>query len=202
VSLLARYQGSDQQEKRDKHIKRIKSSVNNLTQILNDFLSISKLEEGKTSLHLAGFQLEAIAQQAIEDIEPVLRPGQRIYFRHSGESSLFYSEPHLIKNILINLLSNAIKYSPENQPIDVRSFQHGNHLKIEVSDKGIGIPENEQHRLFNRFFRAENAINIQGTGLGLHIVKKYVDLLRGEISFNSKLEAGTTFTVILPSTNP
>jgi signal transduction histidine kinase len=102
----------------------------------------------------------------------------------------------ILRNIITNLLSNAIKYSPEDKDIDFISMIEGNDLKFTIKDSGIGIPDEEQKYLFERFFRAKNASNIQGTGLGLNIVKKYVDLLGGEVSFSSAENEGTTFTVI------
>jgi signal transduction histidine kinase len=100
--------------------------------------------------------------------------------------------------VLFNLLSNAIKYSSENKEI-IFSVEIGDELVIQVQDKGMGIPEEEQQHLFERFFRAKNATNIQGTGLGLNIVQKHVDLMGGTIDFISKLDEGTTFIITLPT---
>ncbi|GAA4829820.1 sensor histidine kinase [Algivirga pacifica] len=198
ASLIARYPEAHQQEKRDKHIERIKSSVNNLTQILNDFLSLSKMEEGKTMLHLSTFELSQEVQSICEEMYAVKKIGQSINYQHEGEEIICRSDKQVIKNILINLLSNAIKYSSAGKTIWVRTHQKGDHLCLSVKDEGIGIPKSEQGHLFERFFRAENATNIQGTGLGLHIVKKYVDLIKGDISFDSQLDEGTTFKISLP----
>ncbi|MEN7548372.1 ATP-binding protein [Rapidithrix thailandica] len=198
VSLISRYTGSEHGEKRLKHINRVKSNVNHLTQILNDFLSISKLEEGKMELHPACFQIEELCGEITEDMQAVAKRGQQIAYSHPTNGLEICLDRQILKNILINLLSNAIKYSPEDKKIDFVSTLEKQQLVIRISDKGIGIPEEEQQHLFSRFFRAENAINIQGTGLGLHIVKKYVDMLGGSISYQSKLNQGTTFMVTLP----
>ena len=107
---------------------------------------------------------------------------------------------NILKNILINLLSNASKYSAEGNEIGLNLIIYDNGLKIEVKDNGIGIPDNEQAKLFNsRFFRAGNVTNIEGTGLGLTIVKKYLSLVGGDISFKSKENVGSTFTVLIPN---
>ena len=104
----------------------------------------------------------------------------------------------LIRHILVNLLSNAIKYSSEDDTILLNIYQGDDTIDIKVTDYGIGIPKAEQANLFDRFFRARNATNIKGTGLGLHIVKKYVDIMEGTIDFKSELDRGTTFSLTLP----
>jgi signal transduction histidine kinase len=104
----------------------------------------------------------------------------------------------LLKNVLYNLLSNAIKYSPDGKPIDCLVATHDGELQISIRDYGIGIPEEEQQHLFTRFFRAHNVENIQGTGLGLNIVKRYLELMQGNITFESKLGEGTVFNVQIP----
>ena len=109
-----------------------------------------------------------------------------------------YSDPKLIKNIFLNLISNAIKYSNEGSKIEIAAKRQNGQVQIDVTDEGLGIPEDEQKNIFTRFYRAGNATNIQGTGLGLHIVKKYVELMNGQITFRSKLNVGTTFTLKLP----
>ena len=123
------------------------------------------------------------------------KPKQDIVIK--GEAITLTSDPHILKNVLLNLISNAIKYSPEDGKIEL-STSNGSAYKIEVKDHGIGIPKKDQDQMFERFHRAENATNIQGTGLGLHIVKKYVELLNGTISFNSQEDMGSTFSVSLP----
>jgi signal transduction histidine kinase len=96
---------------------------------------------------------------------------------------------------MINLISNAIKFSPEKATIQVLSENNGNKIIISVKDEGLGIPEDDMKHLFERFFRGKNVVNIQGTGLGLHIVSKYIDLMGGTIDVQSELEKGTAFTL-------
>ena len=103
-----------------------------------------------------------------------------------------------MKNILFNLLSNALKYTNEDGLTQCNISTEKNTLKIKISDNGIGIPESDQERLFDRFFRASNVEAIQGTGLGLNIVKQYVSLLDGNLSFESKEGVGTTFEISIP----
>ena len=104
----------------------------------------------------------------------------------------------MLKNICFNLLSNAIKYSNEDGTIKFIYRKEGDNLILIVKDEGIGIPKSEQHNLFLRFFRAKNASGIQGTGLGLYIVKKYVDEMNGSITFTSEIKKGSTFQIQLP----
>jgi signal transduction histidine kinase len=103
-----------------------------------------------------------------------------------------------VKNILLNLLSNAIKFSPENGLIELNIANKRDVLHISIKDSGIGISEEDQVHLFSSFYRGRNAVNIQGTGLGLHIVKRYVDILQGTISLKSKIGEGTIVSLQLP----
>lgn len=198
VSLIGRYTTTETQDKRLKHINRIKSSVQNLTQILEDFLSLSKLEEGKRQDSKHIFDLSTLILSTIEEVSTFAKLGQILEYEHSGEMSVIYSNTQNIKNILINLLSNAIKYSPSNSKIYISSIIDATTVTISVRDEGMGIPLDQQKHLFSRFFRADNAVAIQGTGLGLYIVKKYLENIDGTIDFVSEPEQGTTFTICIP----
>ncbi len=202
ASLIEKYNAPGDLDKRLKHTGRIKSSVHNLTQILNDFLSISKLEEGKVHLNLCELDLRPFVEEVLEEMSALAKPGQRLQYRHAGESPCLCTDKQSLRNILINLISNAIKYSPEGQPVEVDSAHADGRVTLTVRDHGIGIPAADQPHLFTRFYRAHNAANIQGTGLGLTIVKRYVDLLRGTITFRSEEGEGTRFTVTLPTVHP
>ncbi len=194
ASLLAKYTQSDEQEKRDRHILRIKSSVNNLTDILNDFLSIGKMEDGKIKASPVIFDLEELLGGLASEMQNHVKSGQEILFSYAGHKTA-YLDPSLLRNAVINLLSNAIKFSPEHKKIQLSGLNADDQICISVKDNGIGISGEDQKHLFERFFRANNAVNIQGTGLGLHIVAKYVELLGGEIEFKSELEEGTEFMI-------
>ena len=198
ASLISRYADIDQQEKRERHVNKIKSSVQNLTSILNNFLSIEKVERGQVQAEMQQIDLSGIIDETAEELKDVLKPGQYIDLQYRLEKNCVTSDPKLLKNILINLLSNASKYSSEGQKIILAVSTTDTRLKIIVQDFGIGIPKIEQKNLFQAFYRAENVTNIQGTGLGLNIVKKYVDLLHGNINFTSEEFKGTTFTITTP----
>lgn len=198
ASLLGKYNGEDEGEKRMKHISRIKSAVTNLTGILNDFLSISKLEEGKENNSPSEFDIAELTMEVADEMQAVVHENQNVKYCHLSDRTNVTLDKQIIKNILLNLISNAIKYSPRGEDVNVTTEINRETLVVTVEDSGIGIPEKDQHYLFSRFFRATNAGNIQGTGLGLNIVKKYMDLLQGNIDLTSKENKGTKFILTIP----
>lgn len=196
--LLEQYTGME--GKTGKHILRIKNAVSGMKGILEDFLSLGKLEEGLIQInreHLDRGELHELITMIIDEMEQMLKPGQQILFEHSGNHQITIDK-HLLKNILVNLLSNAIKFSPETTSIHLRYELTTENLSITIQDRGIGISEEDQQHLFKRFFRGKNASNIQGTGLGLHIVKSYLELVGGTLEIQSKVNIGTTFTLTIP----
>ncbi len=198
VSLLSKYAGkADSEDKQLKHINRIKTSVHHLTNILNDFLSLDKLEEGKVEMHFSRIDLPGFSEEIVADLEGMTKQGQKISYTHTGKSEVNVDK-QMLNNIFNNLLSNAIKYSPEESEIKFETAVNNGDLIAMIRDSGIGIPKEEQEHLFERFFRAKNAVNIQGTGLGLNIVKKYLDMAGGNIDFTSAPDTGTTFTIKIP----
>lgn len=196
ASLIQRYNDPATADKRDRHLQRIKANVNNLTNLLNDFLSLEKLEQGTIENVLTPTDLQKLCRDTIEDMEGTCKEGQQIELVVLGETRLISMDAHIFRNILNNLLSNAIKYSPEQSLIRLTLEFDEQTVRIRVADKGVGIPADEQQRLFQQFFRAKNTTGISGTGLGLSIVKKYLDLVGGSISFESR-PGDTIFTVTL-----
>jgi PAS domain S-box-containing protein len=193
--LLQKYVTTEEQAKREKHIDRIISSVNTLTDILNDFLSVGRIEEGKILIKKSKIDPKQFMNNIIDEIKGTTKTGQNIYYAHRGEDQMFI-DTTLLKHIIFNLVSNAIKFSPENSQIVVRTEVDSGFLSITVKDSGIGIPKSDQIHLFERFFRASNTLNIQGTGLGLHIVARYVQLLSGTIECISDSGQGTEMKVV------
>ena len=194
ASLVAKYTQTEEQNKRDKHIQRIRSAVSNLTDILNEFLSIGRIEEGKIQANFSTFNIKEQAQLVCNEMQTILKPGQQIRIRHEGKP-IVNLDLSLLRNVFINLISNALKFSPENSYIDVETEVNENRILISIRDYGIGISEEDKKHLFERFFRGKNVTNIQGTGLGLHIVSKYVELMNGHIIAESELEKGTKFII-------
>lgn len=200
ASLINEYNKPEQEEKKIKHVNRIKSAVNNLNDILSDFLSISKMEEGKIHPEYKLFDLFELADEVANDMRITAKPGQKIIYSPEGVSKVFLDNK-LLRNILINLISNAIKFTDENKSIILKTTVTKSNAIIEIEDQGIGISEEDQKHLFERFFRGSNALNIQGTGLGLHIVGNFIDLLKGHITLSSKLNIGTTIKINFPLSN-
>jgi signal transduction histidine kinase len=198
ASLIEHYLTPELAEKRHKHIDRVKSSVKNLTEILNDFLSLEKLEQGKVEASSEDFGLRTFIEDVIDEIEGMVkRKRQKIRFMYDGPEEV-HQDKKLLRNVLLNLLSNAVKYSLEEKEIVVRAQVKEGKVTISIKDEGMGIPAEAQKDLFTTFFRARNAATIQGTGLGLNIVKRYVELMDGSIHFTSKEHGGSTFTVEFP----
>jgi PAS domain S-box-containing protein len=193
--LLSKYTKTEEQQQREKHIQRIVSSVTSLTEILNDFLSVGKIEEGNIQPQYSDFDIKNMMQIRISEVQHLLKAGQTINYTHSGGNSMVYFDQSILKHIVINLLSNAIKFSNERTQIELQTNVTANKISISVKDQGIGIPVEDQLQLFKRFYRSSNVTNIQGTGLGLHIVKKYVDLMNGRIVCNSIPDKGTEFII-------
>ena len=198
ANLISRQNEAGKEEKRVRNIDRIKSNVKTLVGILDDFLSLGKLEEGKVTLRPEKFDLVDFAGSTLPELDGYKKEGQEIDIRSNKDIILVALDKQIIRNVLLNLLSNALKYSPKGETITLEINCKDSGLVLNVIDRGIGIPEEEQQNLFKRFYRARNVTNIQGTGLGLNIVRKYVELMDGSISFNSELSKGTTFRVYLP----
>jgi len=198
--LLEKYSTTEEQSNRKKHIDRIVSSVRMLTDILNDFLSVGKIEEGKIIVKPCEFKIRDHIGGILNEITNIKKPGQSIDYNHKGSATVVL-DPSLLKHIVMNLLSNAIKFSPENSTIEITSQRKKNEMFLSVKDNGIGIPNEDKRHLFERFFRGGNVTNIQGTGLGLHIMRKYAELMNGTITCKSELGEGTEFILTFKTGN-
>jgi PAS domain S-box-containing protein len=192
--LIEKYTTEEDQPKRLKHLQRIITSVNMLSDILNDFLSVGKIEEGRIQVRPAWFSIKDIITDLSVQLKHTLKKGQKIKYDHSGEEQVYLDES-LIKHIVMNLVSNASKFSGEGTIINIRTDCKPGATTLSVKDKGIGITKDDQKHLMERFFRGANVTNIQGTGLGLHIVAKYAELMNGTVQCISELEKGTEFIV-------
>lgn len=197
--LLSKYMSTEQQNKRDKHIKTITDEVHYLNNILNDFLSVEKLDKGKVNYKFNEFKLSKVVNEVVYNANVLLKEGQLInYPKDIDDLSLYQDEKNLELN-LSNLINNAIKFSPENSVIDLDISQDKKMTTFKITDQGIGIPKNDQKNIFDRYFRAENALYTQGTGIGLNIVKGHLENLKGSISFESEEHKGSTFIMKIPN---
>lgn len=198
ADLIEAYTKNTPEDKRMKHVHRIQTAVGSLTNILDDFLSLAKLEEDRVQLQPGYFSLKDFCEEIDEELKSLLKKGQELHHPGGIEDTTVFLDKTILKNILYNLIGNAIKYSDVGKPIECMFKVDDQALTIKVKDYGIGVPAADQQHLFTRFFRANNAMNIQGTGLGLNIVRRYLKLMNGEISFKSQEGAGSTFTVKIP----
>jgi two-component system sensor kinase FixL len=195
AALIEKYAQQFENSNITKHIGKIKSSVGNLTGILNDFLSVERLEAGKVEPMATSFDVVKFAEEITEEMQLISKQDQMIIYQHTGVGNKVTLDQSLLRNCIINLMSNAIKYSGENTFIEFNTEIIDNQFKVIIKDNGIGIPDSDQKHLFEAFFRAHNTGNIPGTGLGLNIVTRYVGLMNGHIQFNSKVSQGTSFTL-------
>ncbi|MBB4109951.1 PAS domain S-box-containing protein [Pedobacter zeae] len=193
ASLINKYVEKHDIESVEKHTSKIKNSINNLTTILNDFLSLEKLEAGKVMATPQWFDIFTFAEEIAEEMQLMTKQKQTIVYEHQGTTGKVFLDQNLLKNCIINLISNAIKYSGEDTMIQFKSIVSEHELMLEVKDNGIGIPSTEMKSLFEPFFRAHNTGDIPGTGLGLNIVKRYVGLMDGTCTCDSEQNVGTTF---------
>ncbi|MBT8311519.1 MAG: PAS domain S-box protein [Flavobacteriaceae bacterium] len=198
ATLVGKYQETESQEKRTRHLKTIKREVKHLNNILNDFLSIERFEKGKELYNLTKFSLSKVINEVVYNANMMLKSGQRINYPQDVDDLTVCQDEKIVSLALTNLLYNSIKYSPEDTLIDIQVTAGDDMLVIKVIDEGIGIPEKDQRFIFERYFRAENVLLTQGTGIGLNIVKSHVDNLGGSISFSSRENEGTTFTLVFP----
>jgi len=198
ISLIEQYNQKNDKEKITKHTQRVRSSVGHLTAILNDFLSLGKLEEGKVDVKPEVIAIPSLFEDIKEEIKVQLKADQQIRIDIAPGLETIVSDARILRNILFNLLSNASKYSDAGETITMSAVLKNNMIEISIIDRGIGIPEEDKKHMFQRFFRASNSGNVQGTGLGLNIVKRYVELLSGSIRFSSEYRKGSTFYVLIP----
>ena len=198
ATLVGKYTQTEQQEKRDKHLKSITAEVQHLTGILNDFLSVERLEQGKEIYKMSEFYLSKVVNEVIYSANMLLKTGQRIDYPLNIEEVRVFQDEKIVALTLTNLLHNAIKYSPENTTIYLAVDINDDSITFRIKDEGWGIPKDDQKHIFERYFRAENVLTTQGTGIGLNIVKTHLENMGGSISFVSEENKGSEFTAVLP----
>lgn len=199
ATLVGKYTTQQQQEKREKHLDTIKNKVKYLNTIIDDFLSVERLDTGKVNYKLTSFPLSKVLNTVIYDANVHLKERQNIqYPQHSDDITLVFDEK-ILELSLSNLIHNAIKYSGAGSLVDIKVNEHPDHLEIHIVDQGIGIPEQEQRFIFDRYFRAQNVLLNPGTGIGLNIVKNHLENLNGSVSFISEIETGSTFIITIPT---
>ncbi|MGB5238993.1 MAG: PAS domain S-box protein [Flavobacteriaceae bacterium] len=200
ATLIGKYPLEEQQPKRAKHIKSITSEIKHLTGILDDFLSVERLEQGKEIYTMTEFYLSKVVNEVVYSANMLLKAGQKIEYPLNIEEVRIIQDEKIVALTLTNLLHNAIKYSAENTTISLEVEIKEDQIIFRIVDQGVGIPLADQKHIFERYFRAENVLTTQGTGIGLNIVKTHLGQLGGSIEFESEENKGSVFTVMLPLT--
>jgi PAS domain S-box-containing protein len=200
ADLIASYPSGEQQTQRLKHVERIRTSVTQLNDILEEFLSVGRIEEGGMEAHPTRLDVASLLRETEADVQSLVKPGQAIDWQVHCPAPVRL-DASLLRKILVNLLSNALKYSAAGSVVTVRGTCHEQLLTLSVADQGVGISAEDQAHLFERFFRARNVTTIPGTGLGLYIIARYLALMGGTIALQSTLNQGTTVTITVPYEN-
>ena len=194
-NLIEKYQGEDEQQKRVKHTSRIKEAIHHMNAILEDFLSLTKLEEGKIAVHPYPLNLENLVTEIVGELEMIRKPGQQVLHRHDGPAEIT-ADKKLLKMVIYNIVGNAIKFSGENKTIEIKSAVNDGEISVTVKDQGIGISPEDQEHVFKSFYRGKNALSVEGTGLGLHISKRYMEFMNGRLDLESELGKGTVARLV------
>lgn len=201
ASLIDSYADTMDSQSIRKHVVKIKDAVNNITAILNDFLSLEKLDSGMVRVKNNSFNLAEMAGELADEMQVAIKGNQKIIFKHRGAETMVNLDQNLLKNCMVILIDNAIKYSGPDTEIHFYTKINEKNCTVRICDNGMGIPVSEQKHLFQPFFRANNTGKISGNGLGLSILSRYTALMNGKVSFTSRVNRGTLFTLTFLNTN-
>jgi PAS domain S-box-containing protein len=198
AELIQRYGKRWDDEKYTDHMMRITNSVEYLTNLMDDVLTISRIESGRISFAPVKTNLEELSLKVIDDIKLSYEQKHKLDFKYQSEEKYFSVDPKQMQMIIQNLLTNAFKYSDPDDKIELLINTDEDNLFIKVTDDGMGIDQKDILHIFEPFYRSINTENIQGTGLGLSIVKNAVEMHNGKINVTSQLGQGATFLITLP----
>ncbi len=197
--ILREYSDKLSKSEKDKHFERISQSIKSMTKLLDDIIAFNKIDSGLINFNPEFIDIKPLITSIVHEMELLYRNKCKINLKFHNADALILLDEKLIRQILTNLLSNAIKYSFDGNEVIFNVFVSQDYVEFIIEDFGIGIPEEDQKNMFQPFFRARNVESIQGTGLGMNIVKNCVDLHKGSINFESKLGVGTKFDIIIPT---
>lgn len=198
TELLQKYGTKWDEEKKDEQFLRIKKAVENLTGLMEDIIVIGGEETGKIKIVPTETGLVAFIKEIIEEVKASTHEQAAINFDHTDSNLKIFADEKLLRQIFLNLILNAVKYTPPEKKVFVKLLPDAQKIYFEIVDEGIGIAPEDLKNIFEPFARGRNVGKAKGSGLGLAIVKQAVELLRGEIKAESKLNVGTTFYVTLP----
>ncbi len=194
----------DDQATYDHMIERSLTRMEYMRKMIFDLLDLTRIESGQKKREITEFDLIEPVKQAVETVKPTAEEKQVTINLHAPESHQFAGDPGEIEIIMNNLISNAVKYNRDEGRVDVTVTPNTESVTIKVEDTGIGMSEEEKEKLFEDFVRIKNkkTKNVLGSGLGLSIVKKLVNLYKGDIQVESTPDIGSTFTVTLYKVEP
>jgi len=195
AELIIKYADLNRIDKRNEHFLKVKSKIIFLNNMIDNLLTLENIESGNLIPSYSKFKFSNLVSDIINNTSPFLKKKQQIIFSNNIDDFI-NQDSKIVKIILTNLLFNAIKYSEKD--VHIKIYADSTSIYISLKDEGIGIPKKEQQLIFKRFFRAKNAVYYPGTGIGLNIVKGYLEKLNGSISFESTENEGTVFYVTLP----
>ena len=198
IDLLQNFSSKITEVKRGELFNRVVAGIDRLRSIIDDVLALSRVDGGKLEVARSATDLVLLFKDVISEAEVGDKGGHRFEFASSGDTGQIPTDPKLLHHVLSNLLSNATRYSPPGTSIRVELGRDGDRCWFAVQDEGIGIPEGDRAHLFEPFYRASNVGQIRGTGLGLNIVKRYIELLEGEIEL-ANCAKGARFLASLPA---
>ncbi|MUG97838.1 PAS domain S-box protein [Scytonema sp. UIC 10036] len=199
TSLLKRHSHQWNQEKKLKYFDRIQTAVEHLSELMDNVLMIGRSEAGKLTYEPRAIDLQLFCYDLVTQLQMRHNSQHHLTFTSHGEGSTVYVDDKLLQPILTNLLDNAIKYSPNGSTVVLELSYADKEAIFQIKDRGVGIAATDLQRLFEPFYRGKNVGDIHGNGLGLAVVKKLVDLHRGQISVESDIGVGTTFTIAIPT---
>ena len=197
IELMRHYKIQGNEQKQGLHFQRIQTAIDHMTNLLDDVLLVGRAESGKLALQPEPIDLDSFCKDLVEELQLSDKYRHPIFFDCRGSSQGLWDEK-ILRQLLVNLLSNALKYSPQGSPVRFELAFDDDSAVFKVRDSGIGIPPEDQKKLFDSFHRGCNVGKIPGTGLGLTIVKRCVEVHCGRIALESKVGAGTAFTIVLP----
>jgi signal transduction histidine kinase len=201
ISIYIADQTFEKKPRLEKQLKTITNEIDRIVELMNSVLTISKNDAGKTNFNPIQFDLKQLILNVIETSFVHQVDGSKVQTYFKGDNFIVFADKNLMEYSIFNLLSNAFKYSKGSGDVIVNLLKSSSNVYVEIVDRGIGIPEKDQQKLFNTFFRASNTDGISGTGLGLYIVKTFTEKNAGTVQLESTLGKGTKVILIFPLQN-
>ena len=186
------------EEKRSRNLRRIQSAAKTMAQLLSDILLLTRAEAGKLEFNPQTINLQSFCESLVDEVKFNTQSQHHILVQQQGSCDHACLDERLLRAMLMSLLTNAIKYSPQESKIQLTIWGEQGQTRFQVSDQGIGVPAADQQHLFESFHRGENVKSFSGTGLGLAVVKKCLELHGGKIEVESQVGVGTTFSINMP----